>query len=150
MKFAIALAASAYAANAVEIGQSGYNHSTAKPGFSIGNNYIEPDYSQEYGEELPGPDFNRQVWGFDERDQIWDQNDYEERVKVEAEMLVALEALKTSVGYIGYDIVTVNGKIDHCTWRNNQDNNDIYEDEQANWDTFRDMDGKYGKCRDKC
>ena len=65
-------------------------------------------------------------------------------------MLVALEALKTSVGYLGYDIVTVNGKIDHCVWRNNQDNSDIYDDEQANWSTFRDMDGKYGKCRDKC
>ena len=112
--------------------------------------YVEPDYAQPYGEVLPGADFNRQVYEFDQTSNIWDQNDYEERVKVEAEMLVALEALKTSVGYIGYDLVTINGKIDHCIWRNNQDNSDIYEDEQANWDTYRSMEGKYGKCRDKC
>ena len=57
-----------------------------------------------YGEVLPGADFNKQVYEFDGSKPIWDQNDYEERVKVEAEMMVALEALKESVLYLGQDI----------------------------------------------
>ena len=47
------------------------------------------------------------MFSFDEREKIWDQNDYEERVKVEAEMLVALEALKTSVDYLGFDVYKI-------------------------------------------
>ena len=84
---------------------------SGKPSFGIGGHYREPDYSQEYGEELPGADFNKQVYNFNENKQIWDQNDYEERVKVEAEILVALEALKTSVNYLGYDISSIQDKI---------------------------------------
>ena len=75
------------------------------------NSYRKPDYSKEKsrsGEKLPGPDFNKQVYDFDERKHIWDQNDYEERVKVEAELMVALEALKSSVNYLTIDI----GKLD--------------------------------------
>jgi len=53
---------------------------------------------------LPGADFNKQVYNFDEHKKIWHEQDYEERVKVEAEMLVALEALKESVVYLVYDI----------------------------------------------
>ena len=77
--------------------------------------YQEPDYDKEYvrdGEKLPGADFNRQVFNFDERKKIWHEQDYEERVKVEAEMLVALEALKESVVYLVYDIHQVQSRID--------------------------------------
>ena len=66
--------------------------------------YVEPDYSKKYDETLPGADFNRQVYEFNTDKGIWDQNDYTERVKVEAEMLVALEALKENTMYLGYDI----------------------------------------------
>ena len=38
---------------------------------------------------------------------IWDQNDYEERTKQEAELLVALEALKSSTSYLSYDIYSL-------------------------------------------
>ena len=75
----------------------GYNY-YSHPG------YHAPDYSHEYGETLPGADFNHQVYKFDEDHQIWDQNDYEERTKAEAELLVALEALKQSVSILSYDI----------------------------------------------
>jgi len=49
------------------------------------------------------------VFEFNESKQIWDQQDYNERVKVEAEILVALEALKTSAMYIGIDVSEVEG-----------------------------------------
>ena len=86
-------------------GGAGGEH--GKPSFSIGSHYREPDYSQPYGEKLPGADFNKQVYQFREDKMIWDQNDYEERTKQEAELLVALEALKSSTSYLSYDIYSL-------------------------------------------
>ena len=60
---------------------------------------------------MPGADFNKQVYQFDEREMIWDQNDYEERTKQEAEMLVALEALKTSANFLDFDIYKLKQEI---------------------------------------
>ena len=74
------------------------------------NSYRKPDYSKESsrsGEKLPGPDFNKQVYEFDEMRQIWHQSNYNERVKVEAEIMVSLEALKTQVRYMGEDLVNI-------------------------------------------
>ena len=46
MKFTIALAASAYVANAASLTTEGAGHGfEGKPGFSIGGHYREPDYS---------------------------------------------------------------------------------------------------------
>lgn len=72
--------------------------------FDIHSMHQETDYSQPAPETLPGADFNKQVWEFDQSKNIWDQQDYNERVKAEAEILVALEALKTAVLYLGSDI----------------------------------------------
>ena len=108
MKFLAALAAIACYTQAAILEEERHG---GKPSFSIGSHYRAPDYSQEYGEELPGADLNKQVYQFNENKQIWDQNDYEERVKVESEILVALEALKTSVNYLGYDIHTLKDRI---------------------------------------
>ena len=47
--------------------------------------YIPPTYNQIYSEKLPGPDFNKGVYEFDENQWIWDQQDYNERVAEEAE-----------------------------------------------------------------
>ena len=106
MKFLAALASTVLAARAVRDPDGG-QHSAGGKSFDIGPMYQTPDYSQDYGEALPGADFNKQVYQFRENEQIWDQNDYVERVKVEAEILVALEALKTSVGYLRDDTATL-------------------------------------------
>ena len=66
--------------------------------------YMTPSYDHPYSEPLPGADFNSQVYHFDDTQHIWHQSDYEERVKVEAEMIVALEALKTYIHYIHHEI----------------------------------------------
>ncbi len=66
--------------------------------------YATPDYTHEYVEPLPGADFNRQVYKFDEDHPIWDQDDYAHRVTNEAEILVALEALKESIVYLSHDV----------------------------------------------
>ena len=76
----------------------GYNY-YSHPGYQYPDNHIEHS-----GEELPTADFNHQVWDFNHNKEIWDQNDYEERVKVEAELMVALEALKQGVAGLSYDI----------------------------------------------
>ena len=67
------------------------------------------------------------MYEFDGDHNIWDQNDYEERVKVEAEMLVALEALKESVMYLGYDINDVQDRITQQMGRVRHNQDHIYE-----------------------
>ena len=66
--------------------------------------HLPMDYSKPEPDRLPGPDFNKKVFHFDTRKQIWGQKDYESRVAVEADMMVALEALKTSVRFISEDV----------------------------------------------
>lgn len=65
--------------------------------------YAAPDYSHDYVNPLPGADFNRQVYKFNEDHPIWNQEEYAHRVKNEADILVALEALKESVAYLFHD-----------------------------------------------
>ena len=65
------------------------------------------DYLRPGPDSLPGPDFNKQVYEFDETKQIWHQSNYTERVKVEAEILVTLEALKTSTRFMNEDTTAI-------------------------------------------
>ena len=70
--------------------------------------FVNPEYKQfSYNrpgpERLPGADFNKKVYEFDETKEIWHQSNYEERVKVEAEIMTTLEALKTSVRFMNED-----------------------------------------------
>ena len=58
-------------------------------------------------ENLPGPDFNRNVYEFDDTKQIWNQENYEVRVKAEADILVALEAMKTEAKFLEEDTVSI-------------------------------------------
>ena len=159
MKFAIALVATIAAANAASLdavasleAESGFgdHNQSGKPNFSIDNHYRQPDYSSEYGEELPGADFNRQVYRFNEDHQIWDQNDYEERVKVEAEMLVALEALKGSVDYLNYDIHKIDQDIRHNDDRIGENREDIYENNAAIEATYINSIGVVDHAQDRC
>ena len=53
---------------------------------------------------LPSADFNKKVYEFDESKYIWNQEAYTCRVKTEADMLVTLEALKTSVRHLHLDL----------------------------------------------
>ena len=106
MKFIVALTAAVSVASAASLEAKAAGSPNPYQDYHYFNHpgYKAADYSKEYGEVLPGPDFNKQVYNFNENKEIWDQNDYEERVKAEAEILVALEAMKESVMYLGYDI----------------------------------------------
>ena len=70
------------------------------PNYFNYDRYHQPDYNQQYNRPLPGADFNKAVSSFREEEQVFDQQDYEERVKVEADLMVALEAMKTSTTYL--------------------------------------------------
>ena len=65
------------------------------------------DYLRPGPDKLPSKDFNKQVYEYNEMKQIWHQSNYDERVKVEAEVLVTLEALKTSTRYMGEDLTDI-------------------------------------------
>ena len=65
MHVSVALTSIAIVASAVNLeAENGEATVVGKPGFSIGENYKAADYSQQYGEELPGADFNKQVYQF--------------------------------------------------------------------------------------
>lgn len=71
---------------------------------------MTPDHTTVYDNPLPGPDFNRQVYHFNDDVPIWTQSEYEHRVRNEADILVALEALKQNILYLGQDVMTVKGE----------------------------------------
>ena len=155
MKFAIACAVSAFAAGATNLSadqsqQYGASGNAGKPGFDIGSDYKEPDYSKAPPENLPGADFNKQVHDFNEDKEIWDQNDYQERVKMEAEIMVALEALKTAVSYASYDMRDIGTVIQHTRREIDNQPNDIYEKIQDNHQTLADALANTNWCQDKC
>ena len=80
MKFTIGLAFAAVASAIqveVEAGPQDYAHPQQAQEFQgeayfRNPGYQEPDYSKEYGEKLPGADFNKQVKQFSEDKNIWD------------------------------------------------------------------------------
>ena len=149
MKFIAALASTVLVARAVR-DPEGSQQSAGGKSFDIGGMYRAPDYSQDYGEALPGADFNKQVYQFRENEQIWDQNDYVERVRAEAEMLVALEALKTSVGYLRDDTHTLVGRIaaNHASVGVGHD--DAYADQAQNVASLYDSAAKVHAAGDLC
>ena len=126
MKFAVALTMSVAAAVTIQEPAYGYNISQ-KPSFSIGQHYTKPDYTQEYGEVLPGADFNKQVYEFDEDKMIWDQNDYVERTRQEAELMVALEALKSTISYLNHDLAAIAERITFNRNRIGANQEDVWE-----------------------
>lgn len=73
--------------------------------------YVAYDYSLPPHPTLPGPDFNKQVYEFNMKNQIWSDSDYAERVNTEAQIMVALEALKTSVNYLHASISELQSSI---------------------------------------
>ena len=82
-------------------------HKAPYDGYFDNPNHQEYDYLRPGPDELPSPDFNKQVYEYDEMKQIWHQTNYNERVKVEAEIMVTLEALKTQVRYMAEDLVDI-------------------------------------------
>ena len=82
----------------------------AYPGYFNNPNHVLADYEHPYTGSLPSADFNKQVYNFDDDKNIFDQKSYEMRVKIEAELMIALESLKESVKLLEGDTTTV-GKI---------------------------------------
>lgn len=123
-----------------------------KPDFSIGSRYVEPNYSQPYlaREPLPSADFNRRVYEFDNDKAIWDQNDYEERVRVEAELMVALESLKDSVAYGSMDVSKLQAEIRAQYEKISANEYDIYEDLARAVQYFDRSIAKVYTAQDKC
>ena len=85
----------------------GNKHKAPYDGYFDNPNHQEYDYLRPGPNDLPSPDFNKQVYEYDEMKQIWHQTNYNERVKVEAEIMVTLEALKTQVRYMAEDLVDI-------------------------------------------
>ena len=68
-------------------------------------------------------DFDVKVDEFDTCDEIWNQSDYEERLETEAELMVALEAIREALVVLDSDI----GELEHCIELNAEMIGDNYE-----------------------
>merc|ERR1712222_35640 len=69
------------------------------------SHYPEDDHhdNYEYG-HVPTGDFDHHVYDFNEWEEIWHQDDYESRLHTEAELMVALEALREDLVELDHDI----------------------------------------------
>lgn len=162
MKFAAALASFVAISQAVTLESEAdaapghahvhYDDTTPYEGDAYYNNpgYVEPSYEHRYEETLPGADFNRHVYEFDNNKPVWDQNDYTERVKVEAEMLVALESLKESAMYLGYDLQELQDHIDYQRKQIGSNQDDIYENMEALIKEFDSQLARISGLQDNC
>ena len=96
MNFASTLVALAGLAGAVDV-QSKTEQSAA---FEIYPSYFENpyyrayDYGVPYDSPLPSANFNENVYKYNEDTYTFSQEDYEQRVKLEAELMISLEAQK--------------------------------------------------------
>ena len=73
----------------------------------------EHDAGADYHGNLPSVDFDREVHDFNPWHEIRDQEAYEERLETEAELMVALEALREALVSIDHDIDDLDSCISH-------------------------------------
>ena len=111
MKFILATSL-AFAARAAEV----QDHETV---------YYEHDNS--HIGNVPTGNFEEQVHDFNEWNTIWEQQEYEERVNTEAQLMVALEALREALLGLDMDI----DELDYCIEHNNEDLES--NDEENDW-----------------
>ena len=87
---------------------------------NVHNDYDHVQYADESYGNVPHGGFWHEVDDFNEWNPIWDQNDYEERIQTEAEMMVALEAIRESLVDLDYEI----DRLEDCISHNDEDIDD--------------------------
>ena len=55
------------------------------------------DYGDDHIGAIPSGAYHDQVHEFDTCEEIWDQEDYEQRLETEAELMIALEAIREAL-----------------------------------------------------
>ena len=83
-------------------------HIAPKPAVTYGTSTHNNSHSSGFSAtqdiyEYTG-DFDAKVEEFDSCDEIWNQSDYEERLETEAELMVALEAIREALVVLDGDI----------------------------------------------
>ena len=89
--------------------------------------YVEHHEGHVHADFVP-QDFDHEVAAFDHNDQIFDQHQYEETVTSQAEMLVALEAMKKELETITLSIANIETTI----YGNSHDTFDNFDEIDAN------------------
>ena len=88
-------------------------------------------YDHDHYGNVPTGDFNDQVWDFDEWKTIWEQPEYEERLHTEAELMIAMEAIREALVNLDMDI----DELDYCIEHNDSDiesnDDDIHSNDDA-------------------
>ena len=117
--------------------------------------YYDDDFYDSYGKpsNVPTGDFWNQVDDFNEWNTIWDQSGYEERLATEADLMVALEALREALVDLDRDI----DDLDDCISDNDEDisaNDSCIErndyDIQENDDEISDQENQVSRLQRQC
>jgi hypothetical protein len=82
--------------------------------------YTPSDHDNDYAGEVPSPDFWGQVDDYNPWNVDLTQEDYEDRLHQEAQMMVALEAIREALVELDYDI----DALEDCIEENNHDISD--------------------------
>ena len=77
--------------------------------------YETVEYPTEVSGDVPTGDFWNHVDDFDAWKEIRDQHEYEERLDTEAELMIALEALREALVDIDRDIDDLDDCLSHCS-----------------------------------
>ena len=81
------------------------------------HHYEDHHHDDDYHGHVPTGDFWHQVDDFNEWEEIWDQKSYEYRLEQEAELMIALEALREDLVHLDHDI----DDLDDCISHNDED-----------------------------
>lgn len=94
------------------------------------------EHVEYYGDDevygnVPTGDFWNKVDDLNIWEEIWDQNEYEERVQTEAELMIALEATREALVDLDYDIDRLEDLIDENNRNIDRNAHDIHENDDA-------------------
>ena len=82
-----------------------YQNGSSEPTFHGGNSHSDEEFEfRRNGDAYALDDFDRRVEEFDPCNEIWTQHDYDERLQTEAEIMIALEAIRMTLVTIDNDL----------------------------------------------
>ena len=120
---------------------------------SYDNYYYEDTYDYDYPVTVPTGDFYGQVDDFNAWDTVFDQISYEERLNTEADMMVALEALREALVDVDRDIDDLDDCISDNDHRISDNEGRIYDNDHGiedNDDEIEDQQKRVERLQRQC
>ena len=98
------------------------------------------DYDVEYYGDVPTGNYWDKVLRYNPWEPNWSQEEYEHRMNTEAELMIALEALKESLLHLDWDVDDLEDKLNENRSDLSECENDIWKCQQDNEEFAHHMD----------